>query len=347
VIRAILPDSIDAWLDKLSAQAAVYVPRRRKGGDVALEPLAQGERARKYRRLAESPKRILLPQMDDLLRFEGGKPRAVLDTTERILFGLRPCDAAAIAILDEFFGRDYPDPNYRARRSRMRLIVSACAESEETCFCGSTDTGPTAVDGFDVQLFDLGDIHLAVTGTPAGEEMISVGGSLFADPPPDAQQRMEEFERKSRQTQKVRLDLGRAQKMIRDHAEPPNFWEKVADRCLICGGCAYLCPTCTCYNIVDRSEGAGKGTRQRLWDTCVLGGFTREASGHNPREAQSLRCGHRYQHKLGGADRAGGRFRCVGCGRCAAACISNVGIIRVVQELLAAPVAAPPAKSRA
>ena len=335
MVRAIATNSIDAWLEGLAAEAVVFVPAPRPDGTVALEPMGHSPRAVGYRRLAESPRRILLPQVDELVRFEGHDATAVLDQTQRILFGLRPCDAAAVAILDEFYGRDRPDPNYLARRRRMRLIVLACAKSEESCFCISTGTGPVAAGGFDVQLFDLGQTHLAESGTPAGEEMIARGGKLFADPPADAEQQIRQFQEESESGQETRLDLRRAQQIIRSRAEPEGFWQQVADRCLMCGGCAYLCPTCTCYNIADRLGAPAEGVRQRLWDTCILGGFTREASGHNPRDAQSLRCAHRYLHKLGGSDASGRSFRCVGCGRCADACITRVGMIRVVEELLA------------
>jgi formate hydrogenlyase subunit 6/NADH:ubiquinone oxidoreductase subunit I len=334
VIKAIASNSIDAWLERLASDAVVFVPQRRSGGDVVLEPMSPGERTTEYRRLAESPKRILLPQVDALVRFEKERGQPVLDVTERILFGLRPCDAAAVAILDEFFRRDYPDPNYLGRRERMRLIVSACKESEETCFCISAGTGPVAVDGFDVQLFDLGEMCLGVSATKEGEQLIARGGELFTDPPTDAEQKIEKFRQRSEATQQTRLDLQTVQKVIRERGEPDDFWEKVAARCLMCGGCAYLCPTCTCYNVADRPTAPGEGVRRRLWDSCVFAGFTREAGGHNPREQQPLRCAFRYFHKLGGSDVPQRAFRCVGCGRCAAACISRLGIIRVVEELL-------------
>jgi sulfhydrogenase subunit beta (sulfur reductase) len=334
VIRAIHTSSIDQWLERLSTEALVFVPQRRAGGDVALGPLGQGARIADYGRLAESPKRILLPQMDDLVRFEDHQGQPALDRTERILFGLRPCDTAAVAVLDEFFGRDYPDPNYQTRRSHMRLIAVACLRSEDTCFCLATETGPIAVDGFDVQLFDLGEIHLAEVQTDAGEAMVARGGELFNDPGPDAQRQLAEFRRRSEATQTLHLDLRRVRRIIAEHGEPPDFWQKVSDQCLMCGGCAYVCPTCTCYNIVDRPVAVGRGVRQRLWDTCVLSGFTREAGGRNPRQLHSSRCAHRYLHKLGGSDIPGRSYRCVGCGRCAQACIARMGIIRVVNDLL-------------
>ena len=149
-------------------------------------------------------------------------------------------------------------------------------------------------------------------------------------------ERPAESVRRIRGSQKVHLDLPRAHEIVRRHGGGPEFRRAVADRCLMCGGCAYLCPTCTCYNIVDHPSARGRGVRLRLWDTCILGGFTREASGHNPREPHSARCAFRYLHKLGGTDTKNLPFRCVGCGRCAQACIARLGIINVVRALLAA-----------
>ncbi|MHC4982438.1 MAG: 4Fe-4S dicluster domain-containing protein [Planctomycetota bacterium] len=335
-MKAVATKSLDAWLRLLAGDAAVFVPQRRGGGDVVLAPIGEAARTADYIRLAESPKRILMPQADELVRFEGGRATASLDETPRILFGLRPCDAAAIAILDEFFSRDLADPNYLARRGRMRLIVSACAGSEETCFCLSAGAGPVAVDGFDVQLFDLGELQLAQAGSDAGEKMIARGGEMFGPAPPDADSRLAQFRRRAEASQHTRLDLHRVRQIIRDRAEPPEFWESVAARCLMCGGCAYLCPTCTCYDVADRPAGEGEGVRRRLWDTCVLSGFTREASGHNPRERHSARCAFRYLHKLGDSDLERPPFRCVGCGRCAEGCLTRLGIIKVVRELLSA-----------
>lgn len=329
--KTIATGSVDHWLQRLSSQAEVLVPTRNAAGDVVLAP-RRGPAEMSFRRLHESPKRVLLPQTDDLVDFEGGKARAKMDRTQRVLFALRPCDCQAIAALDAVFGRDVADPHYKARRERMGLIVVACRESEDTCFCAATGSGPVARDGFDVQLVPAGDVYLVVIGSETGRQLVEAGGELFAEGPDDVLETIETCRRRAMETQPARPDLHRAQKLLGQVA--PEFWQKLADACLTCGGCAYVCPTCTCYNIADRPVAEHTGVRQRLWDSCVLEGFFREASGHNPYGAQSSRCLRRYVHKLGGSDVSGQSFRCVGCGRCIAACISGLGMIRVVQELL-------------
>lgn len=342
LMKQISTKDIGAWLARLNEKAAVYVPIELPGGGAALDRLSSGPIVRNYIRLAEAPKRILFPQDDDIVKFDAGRASAVLDRTDRIIFGLRPCDAAAIAITDEFFSRDRGDPNYLARRKRMLLIVCACRKSQDTCFCASARSGPVAAGGFDVQIFDFGETTLVETGSEQGGKLIEAGGELFRDAPANAAEMIREFADSAAASQR-KLDLDRARKIIDSYGEPEGFWEKIGDRCLMCAGCAFICPTCTCYNIADSvtgsSEKAGEtasGVRRRIWDSCVLGGFTREASGHNPRGKQWVRCAHRYQHKLGGMDLPEGQFRCVGCGRCADACITNLGIISVIEELLVA-----------
>jgi len=325
--------AIDEWLARLAAEAEVLVPQRRTDGAVTLAPMAEGERTGDYRVLHESPRRILMPQSDEIVRFEAGAARAVLDDRTRVLFGLRPCDAAAVAILDEFFGRDYADPNYQARRRRTALIVVACEDADDACFCASTQTGPVAETGFDLQLFPTGSDHLVQVGSDRGAALVDAGGQLFTEAGAKAQGRLAAFRRRAEQAQQARVDLARARQILLAREEPEGFWQSIADRCLMCGGCAYLCPTCTCYDVTDTVQAAASGPRRRSWDTCVLEGFTRESSGHNPRGPQAARCAHRYLHKIGEGG-AGFPFRCVGCGRCAEACLNDLSLRAVASELL-------------
>lgn len=338
LVKRIRRTSVEPWLTELAKHATVYVPSERYGGDVALVPLAEGKLALDFGRLTESPKRLLFPQQDPTLRWQQENAEPLVDETERILFGLRACDAAAVAVLDEFFHRDYVDPNYQARRARMRLIVLACTESQEDCFCSQTGTGPVLAEGFDLQMFGDADGYIVEAGSDAGEKMISGHAKYFKDAPKDWCARRDALAGKVASGQAV-LDFTHAAEIMRNHEEPEGFWESVASRCLICGGCAYLCPTCTCFTFFDRADESGgksaaSGRRMRTWDNCVLEGFTREGSGHNPRPEASMRCLRRYEHKLTGTDLPSFPLRCVGCGRCVATCLSRLGMIRVVSELL-------------
>jgi len=355
-VNSLKKTNLEAWLYRLSEGAELYVPQRRQGGDVVLGPWGAGPMVLDYGRLTESPKRLLYPQVDRLFRFEGYRVEALFDERDRVLFGLRPCDTAAIAILDDFFRTTFSDPHYLARREHLALIVLACSEPEETCFCTSTATGFVAETGYDVQLIDLGEAYLVQAATGKGTALVEAGGEFFNEAPENWQHEFERWREEVSGKFQVAIDIEGAARLVRTGAEPEGFWESVAERCLLCGGCAFICPTCTCFEMADvlqRSTPVGrhevtanglesppKGVRTRLWDSCVFAGFTREASGHNPRDEHSLRCAHRYQHKLGQPDAPGEEapagtfpFRCVGCGRCVETCLSRLGMIEIVRQL--------------
>jgi ferredoxin len=180
---------------------------------------------------------------------------------------------------------------------------------------------------------DLGDEIMAVAGTPAGE-------ALFAAP----------FFRKATETHVARrrellAEVRRgfrhspswysaAVRLISSGQVSEEAWEKIARRCLECGGCSYVCPTCNCFTVSDRPVSPTEVERVRLWDSCALSGFTRMAGGHNPRKAVHDRRNRRFFRKL---DHYYIQRQlsvvCVGCGRCVSVCHGDVGMPHVVQIL--------------
>jgi len=340
-LKRIRKSDVPAWLGALAETSTVYAPSSRGQWEVVLAPLDPDRLTLDFGRLAEPPKRILFPQTEPLLRWEGDRAEPVTDATERILFGLRACDAAAIAILDAFFERDEPDPNYLARRRGARLIVLACRESQESCFCASAGTGPVLSEGFDLQMVEDGEDYLVQVGSEAGEAMLAAAGDRVGDAPAGAESRWQAAADRAAAGQPA-LDLAAAADAIRRGTEADGFWESVAGRCLLCGGCAYVCPTCTCFTVYDwpdpeAARDASTGRRIRAWDSCILEGFTREAGGHNPLPDRAARCRRRYEHKLTGSEHPAYAFRCVGCGRCTETCLSRLGMTRIVRDLAGEP----------
>jgi sulfhydrogenase subunit beta (sulfur reductase) len=111
-------------------------------------------------------------------------------------------------------------------------------------------------------------------------------------------------------------------------------WEQIGNRCLECGGCSYMCPTCTCFTVTERPVGPADYERLRLWDACALGGFTRMAGGFNPRKAAHDRRNRRFFRKLAHYFiQRELSVACVGCGRCVEVCHGDIGMPNVVEIL--------------
>ena len=118
---------------------------------------------------------------------------------------------------------------------------------------------------------------------------------------------------------------------ILDQIFENKFWEEIAKRCLGCGICTYLCPTCHCFDIQDEKKGK-HGARIRVWDSCMYSEYTKQASGYNPRLYQMNRFRNRVYHKFNYFPKNSQVFGCVGCGRCIIECPVNIDIIETIND---------------
>ncbi|NPV53170.1 MAG: 4Fe-4S dicluster domain-containing protein [Firmicutes bacterium] len=274
----------------------------------------------------------------------------------RVIFGTRPCDARSLLLLDKVFdSADYKDGHYVARRRGTAIISVACNEPAETCFCTSTGGGPFDEAGSDVILEDLGEVYLVKAVTDRGAELIAGlegavpgfwrlsrpaedgiegGGRLEAED----DERLEQLlaaGRDARKRAEARIPalvpargIHEKLKVIFEH----ECWGELYRKCLGCAACAYLCPTCHCFDIADEAIDS-KGRRVRCWDACMFPMFTLHASGHNPRPGRKERFRQRVMHKFSYFVENNGDIACVGCGRCIENCPVNMDIRSVLASL--------------
>jgi ferredoxin len=286
----------------------------------------------------ESLKRHVFAPREELLQIEvtddRGAFRARVPETPAprlALLGARACDLAGLAVQDRIFLHDrYPDPYYAARRAGLLLVGVECTRSTATCFCDSMGTGPALEGGFDLALTELDDGFLLRTGSGAGRE---VAAALALEPDGESARRArrEGLERCVREMGR-RMDPDGLRDLLFARLEHPR-WDDVAARCLSCGNCTLVCPTCFCHDERDEPGLGGRSAvRVRDWDSC----FNREhAQVHGANFRPDVRARYRQWlvHKLAGWVDQFGSSGCVGCGRCITWCPVGIDITEEVAAL--------------
>jgi ferredoxin len=362
ITRATLCQLVDRWI---AAGKRVMGPRRVKtagasaNGDVVqYDWLASADSLllEGFVHAANSIKECVLPRSEPLYgyTFDKKQPALVpveLSMVEQIVVGARPCDAAALPVLDRVFNWDYKDESYNRRRELTTVVTLACRQYDAHCFCTSLESGPADTRGSDVLLVELdGQRYEARCLTDKGRQLLAgattespeeghgdcpnfrptkMGLSpsmpegnnenvpvpfapIMAGPPP-------------------RFDLAAVGEFLAGGYERPE-WQAMSLRCLGCGACAYTCPTCHCFDIVDERQGTS-GLRVRNWDACQFRMFTVHASGHNPRSTQSQRQRQRIFHKFQTYPDKFGEVLCTGCGNCTRNCPVSLGVLGVLKSI--------------
>ena len=240
------------------------------------------------------------------------------------VIGVRACDLAALRLHDQhFLAGTHPDPAYRARRAALLLVAVHCTHPADTCFCASTGDGPRATHSFDLALSELDDGFIVQAGSDAGQRiaarlpLVHVGA---------ARQRAAESEiENAASTQRRHLPSRNLRDALFKSLEHPR-WQEVANRCLSCGNCTSVCPTCFCHRELDEPALDGKtSAHSRQWDSCFTQGHS-YIHGLTVHAATRERYRQWLTHKLGGWHDQYGRGGCVGCGRCISWCPVGIDI---------------------
>jgi len=319
-------DKLSGLLDMLASNATVYVPTI-VDEQSCFAPYEAGSTVTfGTAKTGISPKEMLFPQTETLYTYsKQGEDVTIEETvneTNQILFGVRSCDAYSIDRMDEvFLTRSFVDTLYYERRLNTLIVALGCTAPERSCFCASFDIDPAKAEGADIQLTEADDSYFVEALTSRGTEALQKWDAFLEQGEKRAAKELE-FQ--------LAVDTSNVKESLENMFEDP-YWNDLAMKCLNCGTCAFVCPTCHCFDMSQNNKG-NEGYRFRTWDSCMFTDYTLMAGNHNPRPSKMKRLRNRFMHKLSFYDDRYGSSLCCGCGRCIELCPVGIDISRVIED---------------
>jgi sulfite reductase subunit B len=323
----ITKESLRTMLESLAKEMEVIGVKSRHGKYVYSRIDSFEELCLDYDVTVMAPTEYILPARETLLKFKVGdesRAQSVTEAPPRAIIGVHPYDIKAIELLDEVFMSTNPDPNYIARRQNTIIIGVDCLNPSPKSFASSMGTHLTET-GFDLLLTDIGTGYLTTVGSKKGADLLAKYAKV-REPNGDEIAKQKHLRDEASTKYKLSLNVPRERlpKLLEDSYDD-SYWESRSETCLSCGSCVMVCPTCFCFDVQDEiSLNLKQVERFRRWDGCMLVDFAKVATGENFRPDKAGRLRHRMYRKGKYILEKYGRVGCVGCGRCATACLAEI-----------------------
>ncbi|MGB9612568.1 MAG: 4Fe-4S dicluster domain-containing protein [Candidatus Margulisiibacteriota bacterium] len=253
-----------------------------------------------------------------------------------VFLGMRSCDLEALEVLDRvLIEGEFKDPFYAARREKSTLIGADCTDCGDTCFCNLVGIKPYPREKFDLNLSLLEEGYVVEVGSEKGQILIEKNKSLFQEVPKIFLERREKKrEQVSKLVEEKNLNYHLKGKLHDLHRMNllNKIWRVLTKDCVECSACNFICPTCTCFLLLDQIRDR-ENERYKVWDACLKTGYARVAGGANSRPKLYERLQNRYHCKFDYSYQRLGRYTCVGCGRCIDGCAANIDMRKIFLEL--------------
>lgn len=337
--KVLAKSHFDEFIQRLAKSEKVVAPVARGHKNFSFREVTSGKDiAIKYTPTILPPKKYFMPQREQLLTYNksGNTWQPVLEYEHLVLFGVHTCDLAGIQALNMVFSAKPKDINYIVRKNKITIIGLECNEyCDEYASCAVVDNHmPNG--GYDLFFTELENVFIVHLNTLDGEEVIK-NAKLFVDAKPEHFHQLEAVRNKKRQIFKDEVNVSyKGLKPLFDKSFKSKVWDSLQARCVACGNCTNVCPTCYCFDIQDDINlDLTTGTHQRRWDSCQSEEFAEVAGGENFREERGQRQRHRYMRKFKYPVEKYSRYFCTGCGRCSRTCMAKIQLKETINTLVA------------
>lgn len=331
-------ENFDVFISKLSKLHRVVAPVPKGFDNYSFEEVHTGnEIAVKYIPTILPPKKFFMPQRETLLEYDlskGLKASAVVEYKRTVLFGVHTCDLAGIQCLNMVFSERPRDYNYLMHKRKISIIGLECNEyCDEYASCNMVNASMPS-GGYDLFFTDMGNYFMAHINTQLGEEIIETA-KFFEEPEKQHIEALKALKDRKRALFRNEIDMEpRHIPEMFDRLFDSRVWDDIDKRCLACGNCTNVCPTCYCFDVRDEMNLDLKtGIRYRVWDSCQLETFALVAGGENFRKTRAARQRHRYYRKFRYPVNKFSRFFCTGCGRCSRTCMAGIKLKETLNSL--------------
>ena len=323
-------ENFNSALKELSKEYKIYAPKVLKGKGrfsdtdiVRYGEISRVEEIEFNKKSQFSYKEVLLPISQTLFFFtENEMKEADMEEKAPLIF-LRSCDINSLRRIDDIYLRNgFEDPFYKKIREKAKFVLIGCEKSFENCFCVNMGTNKT--DEYDMYIKVSGnEVALDVKNEDLNAVM-SKYDQVTADITPDFVTENEV---------KVNIPENLTQEVMKS-----KMWDEYSERCIACGRCNFVCPTCTCFTMQDvfYRDNGNVGERRRVWASCMVPGYTDMAGNISFRKANGDKMRFKVMHKVYDYKKRFGYHMCVGCGRCDDVCPEYISFSNCINKLEAA-----------
>ncbi len=330
-------EDFNEFIKRLAEISKVTAPVKRGLKNFAFEEVTSGENVSlAYIPTILPPKKYFMPQAERLIEYNKSENKweVVLKSEKLIIFGVRTCDLAGIQCLNMVFSEAPKDVNYLARRDNITIISFECNfYCDEYASCHIVDNH-VPKGGYDLFFTELKDLYMVHINTEVAESIIK-NTKIFDEVNDVNFKELEALREKKNEIFKDEVNSNYKElKLIFDKSFEAKIWDDLDKRCVACGNCTNVCPTCYCFDVIDDINlDLNTGVRYRKWDSCQNEEFAKIAGGESFRKTRSQRQRHRYMRKFKYSVDKYNKYFCTGCGRCTRACMAGISLKETINSL--------------